>query len=139
MLKTKSTYTLSPGEQKFLELILSEKPDVQEQIGLVEPAAKIVKLGFGFRKNQTKRNRAFQKEPNNNPTCNHYNRRSTRHERGFSKVATFEIFTLSDTTAAKTFQSSDSKKTIIHIEKSIERAAKSEIYHIILKHENLSN
>ena len=40
MLKTKTTYTLSPGEQKSLELIPSEETDAQEQIGLVEPTVK---------------------------------------------------------------------------------------------------
>ena len=48
MLKTKTTYTLSPGEQKSLELIPSEETDAQEQIGLVEPTVKFEKLGLGL-------------------------------------------------------------------------------------------
>ena len=48
MLKTKTTYTLSPGEQKSLELIPSEETDAQEQTGLVEPTVKFEKLGLGL-------------------------------------------------------------------------------------------
>ena len=48
MIKTKTTYTLSPGEQKSMELIPSEESDAKEEIGLVEPTAKIKKLGLGL-------------------------------------------------------------------------------------------
>ena len=75
MLKTKTTYTLSPEEQKSLKLIPSEETDAQEQIGLVEPTVKSEKLGLGLTRTLDK----LTKKQNYHPTCNQYNRSSTAH------------------------------------------------------------
>ena len=45
MLKTKTTYTLLPWEQKSRKLIPSEESDAHEQIGLVELTVKFEKTG----------------------------------------------------------------------------------------------
>ena len=63
------------------------------------------------------------------------------HIRQDSPVATFEIITPEQARyliplEPKLLPSSDSKKTIKQIEKSIERTAKGEINHITIKHEN---
>ena len=135
MLKTKTTYTLSPGEQKSLELIPSEETDAQEQIGLVEPTVKFEKLGLGLTSKLDKLTK--------NKTTTLLAISTTEvplHIRQDSPVATFEIITPEQARyliplEPKLFPSSDSKKTIKQIEKS-ERTAKGEINHVTIKHEN---
>ena len=136
MLKTKTTYTLSPGEQKFLELIPSEETDAQEQIGLVEPTVKFEKLGLGLTSTLDKLTK------NKTTTLLAINTTEVPlHIRQDSPVATFEIITPEQARyliplEPKLLPSSNSKKTIKQIEKSIERTAKGEINHITIKHEN---
>ena len=136
MLKTKTTYRLSPGEQKFLELIPSEETDAQEQIGLVEPTVKFEKLGLGLTSTLDKLTK------NKTTTLLAINTTEVPlHIRQDSPVATFEIITPEQARyliplEPKLLPSSDSKKTIKQIEKSIERTAKGEINHITIKHEN---
>ena len=87
MLKTKTTYTLSPGEQKSLELIPSEETDAQEQIGLVEPTGKFEKLGLGLTS-------TLDKLKNKTTTLLAINTTEVPlHIRQDSPVATFEIIT----------------------------------------------
>ena len=134
MLKTKTTCTLSPGKQKSLELIPSEESDAQEQIGLVEPTAKFEKLVLGLTS-------TLEKLKNRTTTLLAINTtENPLHIRQNSPVITFEIITPEQARyliplEPKLFQSSDSKKTIKRIEKTIERTAKGEINHKI-KHEN---
>ena len=88
MLKTKTTYTLSPGEQKSLELIPSEETDAQEQIGLVEPTVKFEKMGLGLTSTLDKLTK------NKTTTLLAINTTEVPlHIRQDSPVATFEIIT----------------------------------------------
>ena len=89
MLKTKTSSTLSPGEQKSLELTPSEESDAQEQSGLVEPSVKFVKLGLGL---------------TTTPFCNYYNRSSTsqRFSSSYNQNYHTRTSSLLDTTCAKT-------------------------------------
>ena len=111
MLKTKTTYTLSPGEQKSLELIPSEETDAQEQIGLVEPTVKFEKLGLGLTSTLDKltKNKTTTLLAINTTEVPLYIRQD-------SPVATFEIITPEQARyliplEPKLLPSSDSKKT----------------------------
>ena len=65
LLQTKITYTLSPGDQKFLELIPLEDCDAKIEIELVEPTVELEKLGSCL----ATKLRKFKAKQSNGTTC----------------------------------------------------------------------